>query len=114
MPTPLSRWLIRLSPTVIFLVLGWVMRTNGPQGFVHGIVDWNKVDVAKRRRAGRDVGNIAFAMVASMAGCAVFGYVGVHGRATDNLTRVIFVGGMCARVFVMLLRLRDTKRTHGR
>jgi len=117
MPTQLSELLTQLFPAAILAVLGSVIRTNGPQGFVHGMVDWSKVDDATRRRAGRDVGNLLFAMAIWIAGYAVFRYQGVYAQATNNLARVIFVGGISVLVIVMifvLLRLRETKPKHGR
>ena len=117
MSTQLSELLIHLFSVVVVAVTGWVIRTRGPQGLVHGVVDWNKVDDATRRRAGRDVGNILFAMATWMAGFAVFRYQDVYDQATSNLVRVIFVGGLSALVLLMLfmlLRLRETQRTHGR
>jgi hypothetical protein len=115
--TQLSELLIHLSTAVVVAVLGWIIRTRGPQGLVHGVVDWSKVDDATRRRAGHAIGNVFFAMAVWMAGFAVFRYQGVYDQATDNLLRVIFVGGLCALILLMLLmllRLRETKRTHGR
>lgn len=117
MSAKLSELLIHLFTIVVVIVVGWVIRTRGPQGLVHGIVDWSKVDDATRRRAGRDIGNVLFAMATWMAGFAVYRYQGVYDQATDNLAKVVFVGGLSALVLVilfMLLRLRDAKRTHGR
>lgn len=117
MSTPLSELLIHLFTAAVVAVLGWTIRTRGPQGLVHGVVDWNKVDEAKRRRAGRDIGNVFFAMATWMFGFAVFRYQGGYDQASNNLAHVIFIGGLCALVLLMLfmlLRLRETKRTHGR
>ena len=117
MSTQLSALLTHLFPAIILAVLGWVIRTKGPQGFVHGMVDWSKVDDVTRRRAGRDVGNLLFAMATWMAGYAVFRYQGVYDQAINNLANVIFVGGISLLVIVMLfmlLRLRETKPKHGR
>ncbi|WP_458071689.1 hypothetical protein [Rhodanobacter sp. BL-MT-08] len=117
MSTPISELLMQLFTAMVVAVVGWVIRTRGPQGLVHGIVDWNKVDEAKRQRAGRDIGNVFFAMTVWMAGFGVYRYEGFYDLATDNLAHVIFIGGLCALVLLMLLmllRLRENQRTHGR
>ena len=56
-------------------------------------------------------------MATWMFGFAVFRYQGGYDQASNNLAHVIFIGGLCALVLLMLfmlLRLRETKRTHGR
>lgn len=117
MSTPLASLLTQLFPVILLLVLGGVIRTRGPQGLVHGLVDWNQVDEPTRRRAGRMVGNVLFAMAALIAGTAVYRYRHPGDTAGNNLATVILVGGISllgiAMIF-MLLRLQDKKRKHGR
>jgi hypothetical protein len=109
-----SELLTRMFPAALLAVLGCVIRINGPQGFVHGFIDWSEVDEATRRCAGRLVGNILFAMAAWVAGYGLFRYFHPHGLAT---ARMIFIGGMSLAVLAMifmLLRLKHKNRAHGR
>lgn len=117
MSLQLSMLLSSLFPALLLAVIGYVIRTYGPQGFVHGIVDWSKVDEPTRKRAGRLVGNTLFAMAALIAGHGVFYYLHVGDAATWNLVNAIFIGGICLLVLMMifrLLRLQGQNRKHGR
>ena len=112
MSSPLSLLLTHVVTVTILVVLGVVIRTKGPQGFVHGIVDWSKVDDATRRRGGRLMGNILLVMAAWIAGFAAFHYQGVYDQATNHLARLIFIGGISVLGLVMILvqlRLRNNR-----
>jgi len=113
----LSELLTHLFSVVVVAINGWLIRTRGPQELVHGVVDWNRVDDATRRRAERHIGNVLFAVATWMTGFAVFRHQCLHDQSTNNLARVIFVGGLNALVLQMLFMLprrRETRRTHGR
>jgi uncharacterized membrane protein len=106
-----------LFPALLLAVLGGVIRVHGPQGFVHGLGDWSKADEPTRKRAGRLVSNILFAMATLIAGHGVFRYLHAGDAATNRLVTVVFVAGLCLLVIVMifgLLRLQDKHPKHGR
>jgi ABC-type multidrug transport system permease subunit len=117
MSLQLSMLLTSLFPAVLLAVLGYVIRTYGPRGFVHGIVDWIQVDEPTRKRAGHLVGNTLFAMAALIAGHSVLRYFDFGNTAIHNLVNIIFIGGICLLVIVMifgLLQLQGKNRKHGR
>ena len=43
-------------------VLGFVIRVRGPEGWVHGVLDWNRLSDEDKRSAGRFTGLILYAM----------------------------------------------------
>ena len=43
-------------------VLGFVIRVRGPEGLVHGVLDWNRLSGEDKRSAGRFTGLILYAM----------------------------------------------------
>lgn len=119
MTTEFIQVLTHLFPSLLLIVLGVVIRMHGPQGFVHGIVDWSKVDDAARKRAGRIVGNVLFAMAALLAGHAMYDAAPFAVVADRPLENMVFVGGMVALILVMILVLlrlqtKDKNGTHGR
>lgn len=43
-------------------VLGFIIRVRGPEGFVHGVLDWNRLSGEDKRSAGRFTGLILYGM----------------------------------------------------
>jgi apolipoprotein N-acyltransferase len=105
MSNALARLLTPLFPAVLLVVLGLIIRVRGPQGFVHGVVDWSKIDEPTRRRAGRMTGNLFVAMAALIAGHAVYGYLQGDAAAHSPIVNMIFVGGIVVLVLLMILLL---------
>ena len=117
MSAPLATLLGHLFPAIVMAVLALVIRIHGPQGLVHGIVDWSRLDEPARKRAGRMVGNILLAVAALLGGHAVFLYKHLGDAATNRLVGVVMVGGIGALLLLMillLLRLQAKTRKHGR
>lgn len=117
MSAPLSALLGHLFPAIVVAVLALVIRIHGPQGLVHGIVDWSRLDEPTRKRAGCMVGNILLVMAALLGGHAVFLYRHIRDAATHRLAGVVMVGGISALLLLMillLLRLHVRYRKHGR
>lgn len=43
-------------------MLGFIIRVRGPEGFVHGVLDWNRLSGEDKRSAGRFTGLILYGM----------------------------------------------------
>jgi predicted permease len=119
MSTGYTQLLTQLFPALLLIVLGFVIRVRGPRGFVHGIVDWSKIDEPTRQRAGRMVGNVLLAMAVLIVGRAVYGYLHGETAAGAPLVNLIFVGCLTVLILTMiflLLRLptQDKNGKHGR
>ena len=119
MTTQLSSLLSLLVVAALLLVLGAVIRRRGPQGFVHGLGDWTRLDASTRQRVGQVIGNILFAMAALIGGFAGYSYlhaadaqrIGVAG-----LLLTIGISGLTIGLLMYLLRVQKSggKDRHGR
>ena len=119
MSIPLSSLLSLLVVAALLLVFGVVIRRRGPQGFVHGLGDWSRLDASSRQRVGQVIGNVMFAMAALIGGFAGYSYlhaadaqrIGVAG-----LLLTIGVSGLTLGLLMYLLRVQKSggKDRHGR
>ena len=83
-------------------LLGYVTRTRGPRGVVHGVVDWSRLSDDDRHAAGRFVGQVLYAM-----GLVLIGMAAVAGTVTGEPELVqwggLGVGVMMATLVVILI-----------
>jgi hypothetical protein len=111
MTTQLSALLSTLAPVAVLLVLGYVIRTRGPQGFVHGLGDWNNVDEKTRRRAGRSTGNVLYAMAALLAGHGYYIYRYINDPPRMRLAAPMFSIGMAVLIIGLILHLLHLQKS---
>jgi hypothetical protein len=118
MSTQLSSLLSLLVVAALLLVLGVVIPRRGPQGFVHGLGDWSRLDARTRQRAGQVIGNVIFAMAALIGGFAGYSYL--HGDAqqvgTAGLVLTIGISGLTVGLLMYLVRVQKLEGNdrHGR
>lgn len=74
MHPPLSHLLGSMVPALILALVGRVIRQRDPRGWVHGLVDWNKVSPAQRVRTGHVVGNLLVLMGLLVLGHGLYLY----------------------------------------
>ncbi len=117
MSSQLSMLLASMFPAALLAVFGLLIRINGLQGYVHGIVDWNMVDELARRQCGRMIGNILLGMAALLAGHNVLRHLYFDDVAIKRLVNMVFIASLALLVVAMvfvLVQLYCKNRTHGR
>ncbi len=100
-------------PAAVLLVLAYVIRLHGPQGFVHGIGDWSKVSEQTRRRAGRATSNVLVEMAALILGHGVYAWLYPDDRAHAALARLVLSGGNGLLIVGLLLYLLHLQKIDG-
>lgn len=119
MSTPLSSLLSLLVVAALLLVLGMVIRRRGPQGFVHGLGDWSRLDAKTRQRAGQVIGNVMFATAALIGGFGGYSYLHAADAQRIGMAGLLLtmgISGLTIGLLMYLLRLQKStgKDRHGR
>ena len=119
MSDPSIHLLASLFPVALLLVLAYVIRARGSQGFVHGIGDWSKSSEQTRRRAGRATSNVLFEMAALILGHGIYARIYPNDRASAALANLVLSGGISLLMIGLLLYLLhlqkiDSAGRHGR
>lgn len=119
MSSPLSSLLSLLVVAALLLVLGVVVRHRGPQGFVHGLGDWSRLDASTRQRVGQVIGNVMFVMAALIGGFAGYSYLyaaDAQRIGMAGLLLTIGISGLTIGLLMYLLRVQKSggKDRHGR
>ena len=88
--------------TLQLLFWGAIIRSNDPQGFVHGLGDLSRLDEDQRKAISRYLGNVLFAMAALMAAYdAFFWFYG-----TNNLALIAVSTLLAAIIIAIVLSMK--------
>lgn len=99
-----------LPAIVITVAVGYTIRRNGPQGFVHGFGDLARLDADQRSRIGRRVGNLLFTVAAFIACFAIFSCFFANNSIAMVAASAVLVIGVGAGMLQMIRYLaRMTK-----
>lgn len=113
--TPQTSSLLVLAPmATLSAALGMVIRRRGPQGFVHGMGDWNRLAPGIRRRVGQVVGNVMFGMAALIACFAGYSYLDAGDSARIGVAGLLLTSGLVALTLGMIRYLQRVQKSAHR
>lgn len=96
--------------SLVLLVLGYIVHRRGPQGVIHGVIDWSRISEVGRHAAGRFVGTLLYLTALSVFVAAV----GMAWTNTAQASTWIGVGLSAAVIGLTLVMILGLLRYPGR
>lgn len=90
--------------SLVLLVLGYIVHRRGPQGLVHGVIDWSRISEAGRHAAGRFVGTLLYLTALSVF-VAAAGLAWANTAQANTWIRVGLFTTIAGLILVMILGL---------
>ena len=112
----LSQGLQAALPLVVISIpvflLGYITRTRGPQGIVHGMVDWSRLSDEDRQAAGRFVGLVLYLVGLALLGSAALTDFESANAAFASWTGLGVAVVMSALVVTLILGLLPCRKRY--